>query len=118
MIGSGMVESDMKRFNNHLTCCCYSAILWLEGHLFDADASNNAVSVFIVFYDFASDCTTVMQGRKFSFLHKGLHCKNDWTKLIPILASSVGGFLNIIAATRQPSRKACSRKTSNTSNLP
>jgi hypothetical protein len=70
MIGSGMVESDMKRFNNHLTCCCYSAILWLEGHLFDADASNNAVSVFIVFYDFASDCTTVMQGRKFSFLHK------------------------------------------------
>jgi hypothetical protein len=51
-------------------------------------------------------------------LHDGLHCKNDWTKLIPILASSVGGFLNIIAATRQPSRKACSRKTSNTSNLP
>jgi len=65
-----MVESGRKRFNDRFTCCYYSAILWSEDHLFDADASINAVSVFIVFYDFASDCTTVTQGGKFSFLHK------------------------------------------------
>jgi hypothetical protein len=65
MIGNGMVESGRKRFNDRFTCCYYSAILWSEDHLFDTDASNNAVSVFIVSYDFASDCTTEPQGTTF-----------------------------------------------------
>jgi hypothetical protein len=65
MIGSGMVESGSKRFNDRFTNCHCSAILWSEDQLFDADASNNVVSIFIIFFDFTSGCTTVTQETSF-----------------------------------------------------
>ena len=38
---------------------------WTEDLFEVSEVANNAVSVFIVFYDFASDCTTEPQGTTF-----------------------------------------------------
>jgi hypothetical protein len=97
-----MVESDRKRFNDRFTCCYYSAILWLEGHLFDADASNNAVSVFIVFYDFASDCTILTQGGNFPFCIKTISYGTVVRLLLAIKQHKHHSFLTLASYQASP----------------